>query len=55
MGELEFNITRHFRLALGASYRFATPFNVGASGTSPVSSDAIQSWTYMMTFKFGRF
>jgi hypothetical protein len=53
--ELEFNITRHFRLALGASYRFTTPFDVGASGTSPVSSDAIRSWSYMMTFKFGRF
>ena len=53
--ELEFNITRHFRLALGASYRFTTPFDVGASGASPVSSNAIESWSYIMTFKFGRF
>jgi hypothetical protein len=53
--ELEFNITRHFRLALGASYRFTSPFNVGTSGSTPVSSDSLDSWTYMMTFKFGRF
>jgi len=55
MAELEFNITRHFRLALGASYRFTTPFNVGASGSVPVSSDAIENWSYVMTFKFGSF
>jgi hypothetical protein len=53
--ELEFNITRHFRLALGASYRFASPFDVGASGSPSVSSDSLESWTYMMTFKFGKF
>ena len=53
--ELEFNITRHFRIALGASYRFTSPFNVGTSGTTPVSSDALESWSYLMTFKFGRF
>jgi hypothetical protein len=55
MAELEFNITRHFRLALGASYRFASPFDVGSSGTTPVSSDSLESWSYIMTFKFGRF
>ena len=53
--ELEFNFTRNFRFALGASYRFTTPFDVGTSTSSPVSSDAIESWCYMMTFKFGRF
>jgi len=53
--ELEFNITRHFRIALGASYRFASPFDVGASGSPSVSSDSLESWTYMMTFKFGKF
>jgi hypothetical protein len=53
--EIEFNITRNFRLALGVSYKFTTPFNVGISSTTPVNSDAIESWSYMMTFKFGRF
>ena len=27
--EMELNLTRIFRLAIGASYRFTTPFNVG--------------------------
>ena len=53
--ELEFNITRHFRFALGASYRFTTPFDVGLGGSTPVSSEAIESWSYILTFKFGRF
>jgi hypothetical protein len=53
--ELEFNITRHFRFAMGASYKFTTPFEVGTNGSTPVSSKAIESWSFMMTFKFGRF
>jgi hypothetical protein len=53
--ELELNLTRNFRLALGASYRFTTPFDVGTTGATPVSSDAIEGWTYLITFKFGRF
>jgi opacity protein-like surface antigen len=53
--ELELNLTRNFRLALGASYRFTTPFDVGVTGATPVSSKSIQGWTYMVTFKFGRF
>jgi len=53
--ELEMNLTRNFRLALGASYRFTTPFDLGTTGSSAVSSKSIQGWTYMVTFKFGRF
>jgi opacity protein-like surface antigen len=53
--EVELNITRNFRLALGASYRFTTPFDVGATGSTPVSSKSIEGWSYMLTFKFGRF
>lgn len=53
--ELEMNLTRNFRLALGASYRFTTPFDLGTTGSSLVSSKSIQGWTYMVTFKFGRF
>ncbi len=53
--ELELNLTRNFRLALGVSYRFTTPFNVGVSGSPTVSSKAIEGFSYMMTFKFGRF
>jgi hypothetical protein len=53
--ELEFNITRHFRFAIGASYRFTTPFDVGLNGSTPVNAKAIENWSYLMTFKFGRF
>jgi hypothetical protein len=53
--ELEMNLTRNFRLALGASYRFTTPFDLSTTGSSAVSSKSIQGWTYMVTFKFGRF
>jgi len=53
--ELELNLTRNFRLAIGTSYRFTTPFDVGVSGSPTVSSKSLQGFSYMMTFKFGRF
>jgi hypothetical protein len=53
--EIELNLTRFFRLAIGASYRFTTPFEVGMAQTPTVDSGALQGFTYMMTFKFGRF
>jgi hypothetical protein len=53
--ELELNLTRNFRLALGASYRFTTPFEVGSSPSPAVNSDALTGFSYMITFKFGRF
>jgi hypothetical protein len=53
--EIELNLTRFFRLAIGASYRFTTPFEVGMAQTPTVDSKALQGFTYMMTFKFGRF
>lgn len=54
-GEIELNLTRNFRLAFGATYKFTTAFDVGISGSAPVNSNAIEGWTYMLTFKFGRF
>ena len=53
--EIELNITRNFRLALGATYKFTTPFDIGTNGTASVGSKSIEGWSYMMTFKFGRF
>jgi hypothetical protein len=53
--EIELNLTRNFRLAIGTSYRFTTPFDVGMSESSTVSSKALQGFSYMMTFKFGKF
>lgn len=53
--EIEFNITRNFRFAVGASYKFTTPFDIGTTDSTPVSSSSIEKWSFMMTFKFGRF
>jgi hypothetical protein len=53
--EIELNLTRNFRLAIGASYRFTTPFDVGMAQSATVNSKALEGFTYMMTFKFGRF
>lgn len=53
--EIELNLTRHFRFAIGATYRFTTPFDVGTTGAPSVSAKSLEGWTYMVTFKFGRF
>jgi len=53
--ELELNITRNFRFSLGATYRFTTPFEIGSNPPPAVNADALKGFTYMATFKFGRF
>lgn len=53
--ELELNLTRFFRFAVGASYRFPTSFDVGLSGTPKASAESIKGLSYMVTLKFGKF
>jgi hypothetical protein len=53
--ELELNLTRYFRFAIGASYRFPTSFNVGLSGSPKANAESIRGMSYMATFKFGKF
>ena len=53
--ELELNITRHFRLALGASYLFTTPFDIGSAEPPIASSESLEGWNFNITFKFGKF
>ena len=53
--ELELNVTRNFRFAMGATYRFTTEFEVGNNESPAVDSEALKGFTYMVTFKFGRF
>ena len=48
--EVEMNIVRFFRLALGVSYRFTT--DIELPNTSP---DALKGLTTGITFKFGKF
>jgi hypothetical protein len=53
--ELELNVTRFFRLALGASYRFPTSFDIGLHGTPAVNTESIRGISYSMSVKFGKF
>jgi hypothetical protein len=53
--ELEFNITHNFRISLGTTYRFTTPFEIGTTSSQIVDSESLKGFTYMATFKFGRF
>ncbi len=53
--ELELNLSRNFRFAISASYRFPTAFNVGTSPTTNISAESIKGWSYTVTFKFGKF
>jgi hypothetical protein len=53
--ELELNLTKFFRLALGASYRFPTAFDVGLSGTPKANAESIKGMSFKVTFKFGKF
>jgi hypothetical protein len=53
--ELEFNVTRFFRLAFGAGYRFPSPFDVGVQGSATANAESLKGWTYNVSFKFGKF
>jgi hypothetical protein len=53
--ELEVNITRHFRFAMGATYRIPTGFDDGSDGVHIADAGSIKGFSYMATFKFGRF
>jgi len=53
--EIELNLTRFFRLAIGASYRFPTSFDVGLSGTPTANAESIKGMSYTMALKFGKF
>ena len=53
--ELELNVTKFFRFAIGASYRLPTSFDVGMSGTPTANAESIKGISYMVTFKFGKF
>jgi hypothetical protein len=53
--ELEFNVTRFFRLSFGAGYRFPSPFDVGTQGSATANAESLRGWTYNVSFKFGKF
>lgn len=53
--EIELNVTKFFRLAFGATYRFPTEFNVGLFGSDVASAASLKGASYTVTFKFGKF
>jgi hypothetical protein len=53
--ELEFNLTRFFRLAFGASYRMPTQFDVGLPGSYTIDVESLKTLSYTVTLKFGKF
>jgi hypothetical protein len=53
--ELELNLTKFFRLAFGASYRFPTQFDVGLPGTYTIDVESLKTMSYTVTMKFGKF
>ncbi len=53
--EIELNVTRFFRIGLGASYRFPTDFNATTTETPELSPQDLKGFSYSLSFKFGRF
>ena len=53
--EIELNLTKFFRLGMGSSYRFPTPFNIGLTGSPIADAKSLKGVSYLMTFKFGKF
>ena len=53
--EVELNLTRFFRLALGATYRFPTSFRVGTIDSQVVDAGSLKGLSYTITLKFGKF
>jgi hypothetical protein len=53
--EVELNLTRFFRLAVGATYRFPTSFSVGVSDSPRASAESLKGFSYTLSLKFGKF
>jgi hypothetical protein len=53
--EIEINLLKYFRLSFGASYRFPTPFDFGQTGSYTIDIESLRTFSYMVTFKFGKF
>lgn len=53
--ELEFNMVKFFRLAIGGSYRFTNGILLNNSQGTLVSTDALDSYNIYMNLKFGKF
>jgi hypothetical protein len=52
--ELELNLTRFCRFAIGVTYRFPSSFDVGLSGTPKADAKSIKGVSYTISLKFGK-
>jgi len=52
--ELEINMVKFFRIALGASYRFTNGVLLNYSLTEAVPIDALDGFNFYLNFKFGK-
>ncbi len=53
--EIQLNMTRFFRLSIGASYRYPSSFNTGLGNSEYVSVSSLRGPGYSVTLKFGKF
>ena len=53
--EIELNLTRYFRLAFGASCRLPASFDFGQTGPYTIDVESLRTFSYLVTFKFGKF
>lgn len=53
--EIELNLTRFFRLSVGATYRFPTAFRTSTSDASGASVSSLKGVSYTISLKFGKF
>lgn len=53
--EMELNLTKFFRLAVGATYRLPTKFDVGLPGEYSIDVESLKTISYTISLKFGKF
>jgi len=57
--EIEFNVVNFFRMSIGATYRFTNgiimSYSSSGSGKYDIPKEALNSFSFYMNFKFGKF
>jgi len=53
--EIELNLTRFFRMSVGATYRFPTSFRTNSSDVPLARVSSLEGLSYTVSLKFGRF
>jgi hypothetical protein len=53
--DIDLNLTKSFRLGVGVSYRFTSPFELSSSEDYRIDVKQLRTLTFRFTFKFGKF